>query len=196
MIRNLTNSIDNLLTGPISKPLIADNHDYMGNSLGPSVFFIDDFASNVIFSTLYFSSAALPFTLNTGFSLGGQSYSMEAASVTYANIVGGQGNYTYITIQAVNTSGGTALADLVVGQTLGETLGIRYSGSGGTYDYYPLVLGSGSDFEWFGTGSNTAIINLKVESGGTFAPWVSGSTAFGPTMGIGNNDALSITWLE
>lgn len=196
MIRNLTNSISNVSTGPINKPLVADNHDYMGNLLGPSVFFEDAFAFNYFGNTLYWVNASIPFDVNNNFSLGGNTYSTTAATVLYSNVPGGTGPHTYISIQASNISGGTGLRDIVYGQTLGQTLGIRVSGSGGSSDYYPLVLGSTSDFEWFPTGSNTNIINLKVEFGGTFTPWESNGTPYGPTASVGTTDVLTLTWLE
>ena len=33
MIKDISYSLNNQLTGPIPKPLIANNNDYMGNSL-------------------------------------------------------------------------------------------------------------------------------------------------------------------
>ena len=194
MIRNLTNSLNNVLYGPINKPLVADNHDIMGNSLGPTVqlFRVDNFVATNFGPTTFWVNSTSPYTTNNSFTVSGEDYTVTDMSVLYIS-AGTEGNHTFVLLTCSTGSGGTSIDTAVVGQDIGETMGIRFLGSGGTQDYYPLVLGSGSEYEWKSNTVNN--ISLKLATGGVFPPWSDGSTPFGSGMNNGDSDDLTVSLL-
>ena len=197
MIRNINNSISNSPIGPVVKPLVSGaTHDIMGNSLGPTV---TEIVVETV-TTAYYTSSILwvvnvgGLTTSNSFELGGANYTPTAVSVLYVNPGGGQGNHTYLALTATNNAGGDGIGGGLDGEDLAETLGIRISGSGGSEDFYPLVIGAGGDFEWNQGGPHNQVI-LRLNVGRELDPWLSGSTTYGNFSSAGLTDELTFSLL-
>ena len=198
MIRKINNSISNSLVGPISKPLVSGaTHDIMGNSLGPTVteVVIDTFSSTDVSSGLHLIAHTAPIATANSFALEGQNYTATAVSLLYVSVGGGQGNYTYILFTATNDSGGTGIRDVVVGEDIAQTMGIRITGGAGTEDFYPRTIDNLSNFDWKDGGNANAII-LLLNVGSELDPWVgTGGVSFGHGMGFGKTGDLTLSLL-
>tara|TARA_R100001530_G_scaffold135559_2_gene113068 strand:+ start:1315 stop:1917 length:603 start_codon:yes stop_codon:yes gene_type:complete len=199
MIRNINNSISNSPIGPIAKPLVAGaTHDIMGNSLGPTVqlMAVETLSSlDLSFADILVLDPVDSLTSSSSFSLGGENYTVTYFAVCWIDTSGGQGDHTYLLMTAPNDSTGANIQSTLVGQDLGETVGVRIAGSGGSEDFYPLVIGSGSDFEWKNGGVDTDIVLLRVNSGIEMVPFSDGSQIFESGMGNGNTDEITISLL-
>lgn len=199
MIRNINNSISNSPIGPVVKPLVSGaTHDIMGNSLGPTVqpAGVDTLTStDVTFAQIVILASAAPMTSSSSFSLGGENYTVTAFGINWVDNTGGEDDNTYFYMTAPNDSGGANIRSVLVGQDLGETVGVRIAGSGGSEDFYPLVIGSGSDFEWKNSGVNTDSVLLRVNSGIEMVPFNDGGVTLALSMGTGRTDAITISIL-
>ena len=197
MIKNLTNSISNSSLGPIVKPLVSSSHDIMGNSLGGA-----QQAAVETLSSTDLTAIGLVFLLKVGgltssssFSLGGQNYTINNISINWANTSGGEGDFTYVTLTAPNDSGGANIRTVLVDTILNETVGLRISGSGGTEDFYPEVIGSGTDFKWKNSGSGLDSVLLRVNAGTEMVPFNDSGVTMSLSMGNSRTDEITISIL-
>jgi len=179
MLKPIEMPITSLVTGPIAKPFDHTNCDDLGNSLStphvPVVYpILGDHAQG------YYVFATLAYLLNdpsngillygTSATINSYSYFFDTVGIYYANLTGGEGNTTYVELTAQPNGHSTPIATALVGTALGGTMGVRFTGTGGTYDYYPGPLGN------WKTGSATDRVRLVLASGVSFPAWLGNGT--------------------
>ena len=101
MLRTLPNQLQGSCVGPISKVLNADNHDFMGNALGPTRQQIHDGSHGVV---IYIGNTLVVSTLIGGFSsftLSGTTYVINNLQVVYFTTAYGAWPYVLL---VTNTS--------------------------------------------------------------------------------------------
>jgi len=177
MIKDILYPLNNQLTGPIPKPLIANNNDYMGNSLS-----VDAQIFNA--STHYTHiSESLGFSfvqsLSSDFPFDGETFTATAI-LTIFDPTGD----TYVKVTA------TGIGNAVDASSSGQksVMGIKYEGSGPTVEYQGVN-------SWTKSGTNS--MNLILASGASSLPsWVSGGNAWGTAGANTLSDTLTITLLS
>lgn len=176
MIKDILYPLNNQLTGPIIKPLIANNNDYMGNSLTSNA---ELYSASTSF-TYISSTLMLSFVQNfsSDFLFDGNTFTATAVLTIYDS----SGN-TFVRVTA------TGIGDAVNASSSGQNsvMGIRYEGSGPTVDYQGVN-------SWTRSGANT--MDLILAGSASLPSWVSSGNAWGVPASNGLSDTLTVTLLS
>lgn len=176
MIKDILYPLNNQLTGPIHKPLIANNNDYMGNSLiANAELYSASTPYTYISSTLSFSFVQ---SLSSDFLFDGSTFTATAV----LTIFDPTGN-TFVRVTA------TGIGDAVDASSSGQKsiMGIRYEGSGPTVNYQGVN-------SWTRSAANTTDLILANEA--ALPSWVSSGNAWGVSGSHGLTDTLTVTLLS
>lgn len=176
MIKDILYPLNNQLTGPIHKPLIANNNDYMGNSLIAKA----QLYSGTTFHTYYSSTLIFSYVQNfsSDFLFDGNTFTATAILTIFDST----GN-TSARVSA------TGIGDAVDASSSGQKsiMGIRYEGSGPTVDYQGVN-------SWTRSAANTMDLILANEA--ALPSWVSSGNAWGIPASHGLSDTLTVTLLS
>tara|TARA_B100000700_G_scaffold128361_1_gene143775 strand:+ start:5923 stop:6522 length:600 start_codon:yes stop_codon:yes gene_type:complete len=197
MLRNIPIQLQGSCVGPINKVLNADNHDFMGNALGPTRQQIHDGTHGAV---IYIANTLVLGSLIGGFSnftLSGTTYVVSSLQVVY--FTGSFGAFPYALL-ATNTSSSesaTILTD-IQNSGLDETMGIEFTGSRGTETYYAT-----SDNKWQASSSYVDRIALPLKNSNTtsglddnsFLAWEANSAYWGRTGSHNQTDTTSVATL-
>ena len=197
MLRIVPNQLHGSCIGPINKVLNADNHDFMGNPLGPTRQQIHDGSHGVV---IYIGDVLILGSLIGGFSnftLSGTTYAITSIQVIYFS--GSFGAFPYVLL-ATNTSSSesaTILTD-IQNSGLDETMGIEFTGSRGTETYYAT-----SENKWQASGANVDRIALPLKNSNTtsslddnsFLAWEVNSAYWGREGSHNQTDTTSVATL-
>ena len=197
MLRNIPIQLQGSCVGPTNKILNADNHDFMGNALGPTRQQIHDGSHGLVIyipNTLVFGSLIGGFS---NFTLSGTTYAVNSLQVIYFS--GSFGAFPYVLL-ATNTSSSesaTILTD-IQNSGLDETMGIEFTGSRGTETYYAT-----SENKWQTSGANFDRIVLPLKNSNTtssldedsFLAWEANSAYWGLGGSHNQTDTTSVATL-
>ena len=197
MLRSIPIQLQGSCVGPINKVLNANNHDFIGNALGPTRQQIHDGTHGVV---IYISNTLVVSNLLTGFSsftLSGTTYVINTLQIAY--FTGSYGAFPYV-ILATNTSSSesaTILTD-IQNSGLDETMGIEFTGSRGSETYYAT-----SDNKWQASASYVDRIVLPLKNSNTtsglddnsFLAWEANSAYWGRTGSHSQTDTTSVATL-
>ena len=197
MLRNIAIQLQGSCVGPINKVLNADNHDFMGNALGPTRQQIHSGTHGV---SIYIGNVLVIGSLIGGYSnftLSGTTYAVSSLQVVY--YTGSYGAFPYVLL-ATNTSSSesaTILTD-IQNSGLDETMGIEFTGSRGTETYYAT-----SDNKWQASGPNVDRIALPLKNSDTtallddnsFLAWEANSAYWGRAGSNNQTDTTSVATL-
>ena len=161
MLRKIPIQLQGSCIGPLKKDLIADNHDFMGNALGPTR---QQIHSGTHGAVIYIPDTLVLGSLIGGFSnftLSGTNYAVNSLQVVY--FTGSFGAFPYVLLATNTSSSGSAtiLTD-IQNSGLDETMGIEFTGSRGTETYYAT-----SDNKWQASGANVDRIALPLKNSNT-----------------------------
>lgn len=197
MLRTLPNQLQGSCVGPISKVLNADNHDFMGNALGPTRQQIHDGSHGVV---IYIGNTLVVSTLIGGFSsftLSGTTYVINNLQVVYFTTAYGAWPYVLLATNTSSSESATILTD-IQNSGLDETMGIEFTGSRGTETYYAT-----SDNKWQASASYVDRIVLPLKNSNTtsglddnsFLAWEANSAYWGRTGSHNQTDTTSVATL-
>ena len=197
MLRTLPNQLQGSCVGPISKVLNADNHDFMGNALGPTRQQIHDGSHGVV---IYIGNTLVVSTLIGGFSsftLSGTTYVINNLQVVYFTTAYGAWPYVLLATNTSSSESATILTD-VQNSGLDETMGIEFTGSRGTETYYAT-----SDNKWQASASYVDRMVLPLKNSNTtsglddnsFLAWEANSAYWGRTGSHNQTDTTSVATL-
>ena len=175
MIKDISYSLNNQLTGPVTKPLIANNNDYMGNSLSVDVQIYNASTPYTHIS----SSLGISFvqSLSSEFPFDGETFTATAV-LTFFDSNGSTA------VRVTATGIGNAVDASSSGQK--SVMGVKFEGSGPTVEYQGVN-------SWTKSAANT--MDLILASGASLPSWVSSGNAWGVSGSNGLTDTLTVTLL-
>tara|TARA_A100001037_G_scaffold150766_1_gene136156 strand:+ start:989 stop:1588 length:600 start_codon:yes stop_codon:yes gene_type:complete len=197
MLRNIFIQLQSSCIGPLKKDLIADNHDFIGNALGPTRQQIHDGSHGVV---IYIGNVLVLGNLIGGFSdftLSGTNYVMSSLQVVYYSTAYGGWPYVLLATNTSSSDSATILTD-IQNSGLDETMGIEFTGSRGTETYYAT-----SDNKWQASSVYVDRIVLPLKNSNTtsglddnsFLAWEANSAYWGRTGSHNQTDTASVATL-
>lgn len=197
MLRKIPIQLQGSCIGPLKKDLIADNHDFMGNALGPTRQQIHSGSHGVV---IYLNDVLVVGNLLGGFSnftLSGTTYAINSLQVVYFVSSYGAFPYVLLTTDTSSSESSTILTD-IQNSGLDETMGIEFTGSRGTQTFYAT-----SDNKWQATASNVDRIVLPLDNSDTtanlddnsFLSWEANSAYWGRSGSHNQTDTTSVATL-
>ena len=200
MLKPIEMPITSLVTGPIAKPFDHTNCDDLGNSLSTPAPVVSPVLGDNVPGFYVFASLAYVlsdpndgiFLYGTSATINTYSYFFDTVGIYYANLAGGEGNTTFVELTAQPNGHATNIQTALLGTALAGTMGVRFTGTGGTYDYYPGPLGN------WKAGSASDRVRLVLATGVSFPAWLgSGTQPFVATSAInGLVDDLYVDLLD
>lgn len=198
MIKRINEPISSVMTGPVTKPTIYSGHDKWGNSSGPTLVRI---AEATMTATHLSSDLLWVVASNTTypeFTIGDDTYQMSGNGIRIIYITMSFGFNTAVELDTTVINAGGDMITLTLGAPpLYNTVGLRASGAGGTFDFYPND--TNSLHRWHGSSN---VIRLYAPRGASqpsnaFEPWESSDGAIlspGAAPGNANNKSDVITF--